>query len=186
MKRISFAAIGWMVLGTLLVFAAALLSIPRSSSPAVASLLCMLVTVVVAWRAGFSASVAVALVATLCLDYFGTTSNTGAAADSAVTAGDGLSNLLKYALGLNPLLPAVSPITQSTTSGYLQLSVPKNPAATDVVYTVEVTGDVTNPASWTATGTTVDQNTATLLQVHDNTLASAGAARFIRLQVTRP
>ncbi len=72
MKRISFAAIGWMVLGALLVFAAALLSIPRSSSPAVASLLCMLVTVVVAWRAGFSASVAVALVATLCLDYFGT------------------------------------------------------------------------------------------------------------------
>ena len=121
-----------------------------------------------------------------CLNYFGTASDTGAAADNVITAGDGLSNLLKYALGLNPLAPAVSPVTQSTTSGYLQLSVPKNPAATDIVYMVEVTGDLTNPGSWTATGTTVDQNTATLLQVHDNTPVSAGVGRFIRLQVTRP
>ncbi len=38
--------------------------------------------------------------------HFGTTSNTGAAADGAVASGDGLTNYAKYALGLDPLVPA--------------------------------------------------------------------------------
>jgi len=36
--------------------------------------------------------------------WFGTTDNSGSAADTYVSSGDGLSNLMKYALGLNPLV----------------------------------------------------------------------------------
>ncbi len=72
MKRLPFRSVAWITGGGLLALASASLSIPRSLPPAVAILLCMLVTVVVAWRAGFRASIAVAVVATLGLDYFGT------------------------------------------------------------------------------------------------------------------
>lgn len=40
------------------------------------------------------------------LNHFGTMLNTGVAADDHDYAGDGLSNLAKYALGLDPLVPA--------------------------------------------------------------------------------
>ncbi len=45
--------------------------------------------------------------------YFGTTANSGAAADTAVTSADGLPNFAKYALGLDPTVPALAP-----TSGF--------------------------------------------------------------------
>jgi hypothetical protein len=66
------------------------------------------------------------------------------------------------------------------------MTVAKNPAATDVNLTIEVTGDLSTASSWSATGATVDQNTQTLLQAHDNTPIGAAPARFIRLTVTRP
>src|SRR5262249_43499967 len=37
--------------------------------------------------------------------WFGTTANSGPAADTAVASSDGMPNLLKYALGLDPLVP---------------------------------------------------------------------------------
>ena len=120
------------------------------------------------------------------LQYFNTTANTGAAADTAIAAGDGLPNLLKYALGLNPLVPAVSTVTVDIITGYLRLTVPRNPNASDVSLSAEVTGDLTVPGSWTSSGTIVDQNSATLFQAHDNTPISSGGERFIRLRVSRP
>jgi kumamolisin len=118
--------------------------------------------------------------------YFNTTSNSDNAADTANPAGDGIPNLLKYALGLNPLLAESNPVTSDTSTGYLRLTAPKNPAATDVTYSVEVTGDLLTPTSWTTSGTTIDQNTSTLLQVHDNTPIGSVPERFIHLRVTVP
>ena len=117
--------------------------------------------------------------------YFGTSANTGNGADTANPSGDGIPNLLKYALGLNPLVPTVNPETVDTITGYLRLTVPKNPNATDISYTVQLTSDLTDPAGWTPSGTFIMQNTSTLLQVRDTTLVSGAARRFIRLQVTR-
>jgi hypothetical protein len=69
-------------------------------------------------------------------------------------------------------------------TGFLRLTVPKNPQATDVSFFVEVTA---NPkAAWTTNGTTVDINTPTLLRVHDNTPVTGSGAGFIRLRVSRP
>ena len=117
--------------------------------------------------------------------YFGTTANGGNAADTANPAGDGINNLTKYALGLDPTMAEANPITEGTGSGYLTLTAPKNPNATDVTYNVQVNGDLTNPAGWTTTGTTVVTNTSNQLVVQDNTPVGGAAQRFLRLQVSR-
>ena len=118
-------------------------------------------------------------------DNFGSTANMGAGADSAVSSSDGLTNLLKYALGLNPNTPAIVPETISSSSGNLQLSVSRNPNATDVTFSIESTGDLTNAASWSTSNVGIDQDTPTLLQGHDKALIGDGVPRYIRLRVTR-
>ncbi len=113
----------------------------------------------------------------------------GLAADDASPAGDGIANLLKYSLGLNPQV-AYSHASIATTGldadGHLTMTVVKNPLAADVSLAIEVSGEIGNPSAWDASGTTVDQNTATVFQAHDNMPRSAAQARFIRLKVTRP
>ena len=118
------------------------------------------------------------------LHWYGTTANSGPAADTAL-APNGMPNLLAYALGLNPTVPADNPVVGDIDTGYLRLTVPRNPDATDISFCVEVTGDLTTPA-WTTNGTTVDINTPTLLQAHENTPVSASPGGFIRLRVTNP
>jgi hypothetical protein len=95
-----------------------------------------------------------------------------------------MPNLLKYALGLAPLVPTTDPVTGDVSTGHLRLTVPKNPDATDITFLIESTGDLTLP--FTTNGITIDQNTATLLQAHDNTPVSSSTSGFIRLHVTRP
>jgi hypothetical protein len=103
-----------------------------------------------------------------------------------VYAGDGLPNLLKYALNLNPTVPAVSPVTMDLSTGYLRLTVPRNPSATDVTFSVEVNNtDLSNPHAWSSANTVVDQNTASILQVHDSVPVSQSSEQFIRLRITR-
>ena len=118
------------------------------------------------------------------LQWFGITANSGSAADGAVLTSDGLPNLVKYALGLNPLVPATNPVIGDITTGYLRLTSPKNPSATDVSFWVEATGAV--QLGWATNGTAVDQNTATQLQVHDDTPVTNAPERFLRLRISRP
>ncbi len=116
--------------------------------------------------------------------YFGTNANTGNAADTANPSGDGLVNLVKYALGLDPTMPEINPVTADTSTGYLRLTVPKNPNATDITYNVQFTSDLTDPMSW-VTSTFYVQNSSTTLQVRDTMPVSGTAKRFVRLQISR-
>jgi hypothetical protein len=96
-----------------------------------------------------------------------------------------MPNLLKYAFGYNPLVPTNSPIVADTDSGFLRLTVPKNPNATDISFYVQVTGGLNQP--WTTNGLTIDQNTATLLQVQDSaSVSNTFGGRYMRLEVTDP
>jgi uncharacterized repeat protein (TIGR01451 family) len=117
--------------------------------------------------------------------WFGTTANSGNAADGAIVTSDGMPNLVKYALNLPPTTPAANPVQVDINSGFLRLTAPKNPQATDVTFRVEVTSNPTAPG-WTTNGTTVDINSTTALQVHDNTSVGAAAGRYIRLSISRP
>ena len=111
------------------------------------------------------------------------------AGDLANPDGDLFNNLLEYALNLDPLAPGagglVSDFETIGPDKFLRLTVTKNPAATDIVFSIEVTGDLTAPASWGGDGTTIEVNTSTQLRARDNT-PIGGAARSIRLKVTHP
>ena len=122
------------------------------------------------------------------LQKFGSDANSEAIrGDSADPDFDGTVNLFEYAFGLEPLIPSVSGLPGSSAVGdYLTLSVQKNPAATDVTFSVQVNDDLTNAAGWSSVNTTLLQNTPTLLEVRDNTPITGTPARYIRLQVTRP
>ena len=117
--------------------------------------------------------------------------------DFATPAGDGISNLLKYALNLDPHvssvsgLPTLGTITEPDTTQYLTLTYTEVISATDLSYVVEVGSDL---ASWNfgdsftqVVSSTNDPNGITrTVVVRDLTpMASNVPKRFIRLQVTK-
>ena len=118
------------------------------------------------------------------LQWFGTTADSGTAADTTIAA-NGMPNLLSYALGLNPLVPTNNPVVGDIDTGYLRLTVPRNPDATDISFHVELS-DGLAPPSWSANGTTVVSNTPALLQVRDDAPVSGSGGGYMRLRVSRP
>ncbi len=120
--------------------------------------------------------------------YFGGgATNSGSAADDANPTGDGYSNLLKFAVGLNPLLPYPpgAAFAVDSTTGVLRMTVSRNPATSGIVLVVEGTSDLSPAGNWSAAGLVIDQNTSTLLQVHDSIPIQPGNERTLRLRVTR-
>ncbi len=133
--------------------------------------------------------------------YFGSESATGNAAPLANPAGDGIPNLMKYALGLNPLIAydrTRLPQSQRQTIDLqptLTYTFTRNTAATDLTYRIEVTSDPTT--TWTAldplattnqVSVTTHSLSATLqvITVKDTQPVSASPKRFMRLKVTGP
>ncbi len=108
-------------------------------------------------------------------------------ADTANPARDGLVNMVKYALGLNPSQRATTAQfpAASNTGDYLTLTVPRRNKRTDVNYLVEVSGDL---ATWNSGSpyTVVMQDTDTSLTVRDATPMTGTTKRFIRLKVQAP
>ena len=124
--------------------------------------------------------------------HFGSVLASGAGADDADPDGDGVDNLLEYALGLDPGMGSVlaqritADLAEVAGALHLRLAVAKNPAASEVGFSVEVSDDLANPASWTSAGTVVEVDTGTTLVVRDATPLGADNGRFLRLRVTGP
>ena len=102
--------------------------------------------------------------------------------------GDSVANLIEYALGLNPTVASANPVTfsQVNVSGstYLQLSVNRNPAVTNVTIEGLSTSTLTDPNSW-STGTTVNvTNTPSVFTVRDSLPIDENGRRFLRLRFT--
>lgn len=102
--------------------------------------------------------------------------------------GDGITNVVEYALDLDPVVPDVQGlpaglIEESQGENYLSLTVSKNVQATDVQFSVEVSADL---ATWQSglEHTTVVEETEAILKVRDKVALSAADRRFIRLKVT--
>lgn len=114
--------------------------------------------------------------------------------------GDGINNLLAYALGLPPLaavpagsVPAASHDTLTSGGPWLALDYRENTEAADLIYTVETSSDLVN---WTAVvpdGTTAIKETLSQTVNGDPAVAlrrlrikqaSGETQRFVRLRIT--
>lgn len=124
--------------------------------------------------------------------YFGNPSNVGAGANGASPAGDGVPNLIKYALGLNPTNPATpaqlpsGSIQSAGPLNFLTLTVNRATEPPDVTYVVEVSSNLLDGWVSGPLNTVTLTNLATQLVVQDITPVPAATARFIRLRVTNP
>lgn len=123
--------------------------------------------------------------------------NPSVSGPTASPAGDGIPNLIKYALGLNPLANGASglPVASIATTGsgsYLALTYTQVLSATDITYTVQVSTDLQNwnsgsgfttqPSAVTNAGGLTQTVTVQAVTPID----ALNPKEFIRLQVTQP
>lgn len=98
--------------------------------------------------------------------------------------GDGLDNLLEYALGTNPLQATANPVAGGVatigTDRYLRISVAKNPVATNLTFAAELSENVSN---WSGAGVEEEENSIDRFTARDSVPTSSSPARFIRLKV---
>jgi len=122
---------------------------------------------------------------------FGTTSaGDPVGGNLAAPRGDGVANLVKYALGLNPAVPATTGLpvgTRGTT--YFNLTFTRLRDATDITYRVEATDnlggwtEIWNSSAHPYEGIAI----STPVTVQDTVpMTSANPGRFLRLKVTTP
>ena len=111
--------------------------------------------------------------------------------DTSTPAGDGLNNLLKYALGLDPHQGTAAPVTRGTTvvggQTYLTLSYNRSKRASGIQSYVETCSNLTSwawgPGAAVLTAT-ADQGETERLTWRDTTpITPANPQRFIRLRV---
>lgn len=135
--------------------------------------------------------------------HFGTAENAGNAADLAKPDGDGVPNLMKYALGLTPgqngagSLPKARIATNSG-SRYLSLSFTRDPSRNDVTIVVEVQSSIggawteiarsVNGAPFTGIGGVTETDAAggtKDVEIRDTQTVGSAARRFMRVRAER-
>jgi alpha-tubulin suppressor-like RCC1 family protein len=114
--------------------------------------------------------------------------NPAISGELATPVGEGITNLMKYALGLNPWVCGSTDLpTQARQDGYLTLTYRKSKQATDVTYTVLAADSLTN-ADWIPATTILsqaDEGSHWLITIRDNVPIAAQPLRFMRLRVSR-
>jgi hypothetical protein len=118
-------------------------------------------------------------------------SNWSISGDSGQPAVDGLPNLLKYALGLNPNAPAVSglpAVGQMPLDGktYPTLTFTDQSTLTDITYTVQVSSDLINWQSGSLYTVRVDNGTTNTAVFRTLTAIEDAPRQFMRLSIIRP
>ncbi len=107
-------------------------------------------------------------------------------APDACPAGDGISNLMKYATGMDPNQPCGSvtklAVREEAGGKYLVLSWSVNPEATDVTFHVESSSDL---EEWADEGAVTPDGACG--EFRDTVALGKGSPerRFLRLKVTR-
>jgi hypothetical protein len=117
--------------------------------------------------------------------YFGSSDNTGAGADTATPANDGVPNLIKFATGMAPTTPGTMPGSVNTDGTNLNFTYTRPTAVvTEVTYQVQWSTDL---VTWNTTSITENVVTNGDNQVVTdsvpNTIGNGGPV-FMRLTVT--
>ena len=116
--------------------------------------------------------------------------NSSASGDAASPAGDGVPNLMKYALGMNPNVNSrvglpVYGTTSTSGTAYWTFTYSKVDSVSDITFHPEWSNDL---SSWSSTGLIeqVLSDNGTVQQVQDSIPAGAAKSLFFRLRVSRP
>jgi hypothetical protein len=116
--------------------------------------------------------------------HFDSTANSGNAADGADPDGDGLKNLLEYALNLPPNAASRAPAALQAAGGNLEYTYTRGTAAYNggTTFQVEWSDDLT---TWFTTGVveSLISDDGTQQQVKATLPAGSGGRRFVRLRV---
>ena len=109
---------------------------------------------------------------------------------NASPAGDGVPNLLKYAMGLSPFSPARENLPQVSVESFggnnhLVLTIAKNPEATDAELIPEITSNLTTNL-WDSGPSflTIVEESDSFLKVRDNTPVQNNRNRFLRVRAS--
>lgn len=126
--------------------------------------------------------------------------NATVAGDFADPDGDGMVNLLEYALGTDPLVADSGDLfSAAVVGGHAQVSFNRNASATDLTYVLETAPDLatwtpvithTNPSGWTGGASATEAPPSALppdqtVQVTIDLGAPSSTAQFVRLRVHR-
>jgi hypothetical protein len=116
--------------------------------------------------------------------------------DSATPSGDGIDNLIKYALNLNPWTNGAEGLPKPGTlavggTNYLTLTYTQVIAATDITYTPQVSADLRTWSSGTnytsvASATNNPDGVTQTVVIQDLLPLSGASGQFMRLEVTGP
>ena len=121
-------------------------------------------------------------------NFFGTTANSGRTADTADYDGDGIPNLLEYALNLSPAAPSKLPVVSGINGANYEYTYSRSSAAVNAGTLCKVEWSGTLPATWSSSGVsqTVLSDDGTTQQVRAVVPVNAANALFIHLSVTAP
>jgi len=136
------------------------------------------------------------------LTFFGTTANTGTAADTATPDNDGIANLLKYALSINPGSAGNTALPQAQRiANRLALVFTRDTARSDISIHVEVADSLTllqsaptilasslSGATTTGTGIITETDLGSgkkSVEVRDTVTMDNASRRFMRIRVVR-
>ncbi len=121
--------------------------------------------------------------------YFGTTQNTGNAADLFDGNGDGESNLMEFATGQSPTAATTSKPALVKNGATLELTYTRSLAAMNdgVAFTPEWRDDLAAGA-WSNVGVTeqILSDNGTVQTVRASVAAGSGARRFLHLNISKP
>ncbi len=111
--------------------------------------------------------------------------------DEADFDGDGIRNLMEYALFLEPKSASVAglPVASFRPSGALALTFTRVKVAADISYIVEVANEVgawNSGAGFTSVVETMDEGATERITVESLLLRGAGQRQFVRLRINRP
>jgi hypothetical protein len=139
----------------------------------------------------YSQAVAIAQdYATWAAGYWGTNSNTGVAAGTANPSGDGIANLMKYALGLNPLVYVNdSPASYAMSNNVLNYSFTRMRYATNITYRVVTGADLAAinwSDYWSSATNSYPSLAACIIQVVPIATSNQAGKGFFRLKITTP
>ena len=128
--------------------------------------------------------------------HFGETSGTGNSGNTADPDGDGLENIIEYALLTSPITAGGAPFTVAATPGNFVININRDPAHTDATITIEAA--ITLGGTWTPIARSTDGGVFTSLVAEASvvetgagpvaaaiTVGTAGtpAGRFFRVKV---